>query len=124
MAYTDNRMAMYIGGTSSITSGKPGVGALGMPSGNSIARAELGPLDRIGPNTAPATQVSTWVQPNAVDFQVQPPADDANGTGVYYFQVNRNGSFLLQEPIVVVHRCERVGEHDVQLHDLGHRLSQ
>jgi len=96
MAYTDNRMAMYIGGTSSITSGKPGVGALNTPSGNSIARAELGPLDRIGPNTAPASQVSTWVQPNAVDFQVQPPADDANGTGVYYFQVNRNGSFLLQ----------------------------
>ncbi len=96
MAYTDNRMALYVGNTTSITSGKPGIGALNTPSGNSIARVDLGPLDRIAPNTAPPASVSTWVRPNSVDIQLQPPADNANGTGVYYFTVYRNGQFLLQ----------------------------
>jgi len=65
-------------------------------SGNSIRRVELGPLDRVGPNTPAVSQVSTWLQPNAVDVQIQAPTDDPNGTGVYYFTVYRNGVFLLQ----------------------------
>jgi len=33
----------------SIASGKPGIGARGTPSGNSIARVDLGPMDRLAP---------------------------------------------------------------------------
>ncbi|MGC9969496.1 MAG: hypothetical protein ABSE56_02780 [Bryobacteraceae bacterium] len=84
----------FIVGDSSIASGKPGVGAWGTPSGNSIARVDLGPLDRTAPSPVNTASVAISALPNRVDVQWDPPADGANGVGVPYYYVYRNGSYL------------------------------
>lgn len=81
---------------SSISTGKPGIGVRGAPSSNKISRADLGPLDRIAPEAVNAQSVATSVQPSIVDFQWQGVLDDANGTGVIFYEIQRNGSLFMQ----------------------------
>lgn len=66
-----------------LLSGQPGIGARGTPAGNSIASVSLGVLDRIAPGNIPRTTISSTAFPTQVDIRWQPPADDANGTGIW-----------------------------------------
>jgi RHS repeat-associated protein len=77
-----------------ITSGKPGIGGRGMPAGNSISLVELGPLDRVAPGAVPPTSVGTSVFANRYDAQWQGVSDDANGAGLAYYTIYRNGSWF------------------------------
>lgn len=90
------RLLVYVDGVkyselffTSLMTGKPGVGGRGMPSGNSISLAELGPLDRVAPSAINAQSIASSAFPNFVDFQWQGVTDDANGTGTMEYNVWR-----------------------------------
>lgn len=76
---------------STLTSGKPGVGGWWYGGGGSPR--QLGPLDRVAPGN-PSVQAMAFS--NMVDLQWGPAVDDANGTGVFAYEVYRNGVFLAE----------------------------
>jgi len=81
---------------SSITVGAAGVGAYNTPSGNTIKKVELGPIDTIAPSAVAAQSVAMYSLPNRVEMQWQGVADDANGIGLWDYQVYRNGTYIGQ----------------------------
>ncbi len=81
----------------SITAGKGGVGGLNMPAGNSIARADLGPLDTVGPQGVNVQSIGTSVFPTRVDAQWQGITDDAAGAGICFYENYRNLVFFQTE---------------------------
>ena len=85
----NNRLWVYAT-DSSITSGKPGVGAFGTPSGNSVAGVSFGGADRIAPSTISSSLVSTFVLPTSVNLRFPGFPDDTNGSGVALYQLYRN----------------------------------
>src|SRR5579862_4810787 len=97
----NNQLCYYINGEmyaqvtdSSITSGMPGIGARHAAAGNTINVVNLGPLDTVAPNAVNAQTVGTSPFPRRIDFQWQPVTDDANGSGLAYYSILRNGTLL------------------------------
>ncbi|HWT80742.1 MAG TPA: hypothetical protein VN648_18295, partial [Candidatus Methylomirabilis sp.] len=78
----------------SFVGGKPGLGALATPAGNSISSVDLGPKDRYAPDPVNLQSIATSIFPNRVDLEWQGAADDANGTGTFRYSVYRNGTYL------------------------------
>lgn len=76
------------------TGGHPGVGMVGPPTANGIARVELGPADRTAPTAVNAGTVQTSSFPNHVDLHWTASSDDANGVGIAYYDVYRNGVWV------------------------------
>ena len=56
--YVDNREAAIVYDTA-ISTGQGGFGVIGAPAGNVIAEADLGPLDRVGPQAVNAQSIAT-----------------------------------------------------------------
>jgi len=81
---------------SSITSGVAGIGVYNTPSGNSVENVSLGPLDRVAPSAVTAQSIATYVLPNRVEMQWQGVVDDANGIGLWNYQVYRNQVYIGQ----------------------------
>ena len=80
---------------SSITTGYPGVGALQTPSGNSISGVNLGPGDQTQPPSGPSLSTfATSVLPTRFDLKFSGVADDTNGTGIGYYFLYKNGSYV------------------------------
>jgi RHS repeat-associated protein len=77
-----------------VMSGRPGIGGFGMGAGNSISRVDLGPIDSIAPSAVPISSVATAVFANRVEFQWPGVADDANGIGIWGYNLFRNGSYI------------------------------
>lgn len=90
--FVDNRHFTTIWDTS-IASGKPGIGGRSMPAANSIARVDLGPLDRVAPGAVNPQQTGSSVFSNRVDMQWPGTPDDANGVGFAHHSIVRNGSW-------------------------------
>ncbi len=93
IAYMDNVFAASWQDPSPLA-GQPGVGVAFSPAGNSITEADLGALDRTAPSAVDPNTVSRSVMPTSVDLSWAPAADDANGTGVAYYNILRNGATL------------------------------
>ena len=83
----------YYDSGSPITSGQPGVGVSGAPSGNGMTNLEIGHLVTLPPSPINAQLVGTSAFPNYVDIQF-PDVLDPNGPGVAYYQFYRNGNYL------------------------------
>ncbi|MGJ5820991.1 RHS repeat domain-containing protein, partial [Paludibaculum fermentans] len=81
--------------SSSLTTGKAGVGIRNSSANASITRVDLGPLDRTAPAAMTLSSVATWPMPASVDMQWDGAPDDANGTGVVRYQIARNASPLV-----------------------------
>ena len=86
LVYVNNFLYLQVQ-DSSITSGQPGIGAFGTPAGNSIARVDLGPLDRVAPGAIAQSSIGSSVFPNRVDIQWPGVVDDANGIGLLGYKV-------------------------------------
>jgi RHS repeat-associated protein len=72
--------------------GNPGIGGYSMPSGTGFTSVKLGPHDSVAPNSVIATSVASSVYPTQVSLKWQGTTDDANGIGLYNYQISRNGS--------------------------------
>ncbi|MBL8177793.1 MAG: hypothetical protein JNK48_24155 [Bryobacterales bacterium] len=85
---------------SSIAVGQPGFGGYGFIQGgwSNMTSLRLGPLDRIAPAAVSSTGFAVTALANNVDIQWTPTADDTNGTGVYSYNVYRNGVFIGETP--------------------------
>jgi hypothetical protein len=93
MVYVDNHGYMYQNiNDTEITGGKPGIGVVTTGT-NGIRMVSLAVRDTSPPATLTQQQVSVWTG-EVIDFQIKPPAD--TGTGVYGYQVYRNGQYFLQ----------------------------
>src|SRR5262249_32477313 len=80
LVYVNNTLYLQVLDTN-LSSGQPGVGAFGTPAGNSIARVDLGPRDRIAPGAIDPLSVGSSVFPTRVDMQWPGVVDDVNGIG-------------------------------------------
>jgi RHS repeat-associated protein len=94
MVYLDDAYMYWFPPEAALATGKPGVGGRQMPSGNSIAQVNLGPLDRIAPQAINPQSIGTSVFPNSVEMQWQGVVDDAAGIGVMGISVHKNGAYL------------------------------
>jgi len=63
-----------------------------------ITSVNLGSLDTFPPNPVPAASVGIGAYANHVDLQWPQTTDDPNGTGVYEYQLYRNGQLLTTIP--------------------------
>jgi len=97
LVYVDNR-ALGFAADSAIQTGQPGIGVIAAPAGNVIAEAGLGPLDHVAPQQVNPQSVSASSFANRVDLTWQGAADDANGTGVAFYWVFRNGVYVGEVP--------------------------
>ncbi|HTS46968.1 MAG TPA: RHS repeat-associated core domain-containing protein [Bryobacteraceae bacterium] len=77
------------GDNTPITTGQPGVGVSGAPSGNGISAIDIGHQDTVAPNPLNAQLVGTSSFSNRVDIQFPGDVDDPNGTGIAYYQFFR-----------------------------------
>jgi len=96
-------IAVYVHGTrylsvvdSSIAAGQPGFGGYGFTGYSGIVQRQLGPADRVAPSAPASTSVFTTALSNSVDIQWGGVADDANGVGVYSYQVFRNSVYVAE----------------------------
>ena len=84
--------------TSSISSGGgSGSGlAIGFPyvTGSRITNVDLGYLDTTAPNAISSSSIGQSAYINHVDLSWPAGTDDTNGSGIYKYEVWRNGSFL------------------------------
>ncbi len=78
-----------------LQSGQPGVGVRNLPAANTMTAAQLGPNDMDPPPPIDPATVSVSPFPNRVEMQWKGIVDAPNGTGVMMYQVQRNGSFLV-----------------------------
>ncbi len=92
IVYVDNNIVLWAKDTT-ISSGQPGIGMISYATGAAayISQVQLGPCDRIAPNTPAVPSVSVFS--SHVDFSWPAVADDVNGTGVGLYQFLRNYSF-------------------------------
>jgi len=97
IVYCDGTAMLYAVDTN-ISTGQPGVGARGVPSGNGISRLDLGPFDTIAPTAVNAQLISTSSFPNRVDIHSAGTVDDPNGTGIAFYQLLRNGAYMGSYP--------------------------
>jgi len=92
-AYVDDGLILSWVDYQPITSGMPGIG-IGIGGGSTgwaMTNVQLGPLDAVAPGPGSFT---TSVFSNHVDLQWPAISDDANGTGVFQYQILRNFQFL------------------------------
>jgi RHS repeat-associated protein len=94
---------VYVHGTrylsvqnTAITTGQPGLGGYGFTGYSGIVQRQLGPADRIAPPAPLSSSVFTTALSNSVDIQWGGAADDANGSGVYSYQVFRNSVYVAE----------------------------
>jgi RHS repeat-associated protein len=73
-----------------IASGQPGV-SFSATYGNGATYLALGPRDRIAPNNVSISGSPSW---NRIDLQWSAGTDDANGIGVSFYRIARNGVFV------------------------------
>ncbi|HEV8414572.1 MAG TPA: RHS repeat-associated core domain-containing protein [Bryobacteraceae bacterium] len=78
--YTSGRMAVELG----FDSYQPASGPL-------LSEIDLGNLDSIAPGAIPSGSISATPFYNHVDIQWPAASDDANGTGIYDYEIYRNG---------------------------------
>lgn len=79
--------------------GTAGFGIGGAPAGSTtdyIANLRVGSLDRVDPN--PVTGATAYVQSNRVDIHANGTTDDANGIGMGWYYIVRNGQTLFESP--------------------------
>jgi hypothetical protein len=86
-------------GAVSLTTGKPGIGGYGMPSGSSIASVELGPQDTVAPGPVSAQTVASSILPNSASLRWQGVLDDAAGVGLLGYIVYRNGAEVGEQKV-------------------------
>ena len=99
MSFNTNLGERYSIADSSLTSGKPGVGARGLAAGGYFTLVELGPADRTAPSSVVSSSVRSAIFDTRVDLAWQGAADDTNGSGIAYYQVNRGGPVLSSTPV-------------------------
>lgn len=92
-----NQLLVYANGVSvfqydstAITTGQAGLGMSGARPGVGVYRMRIGPRDRIAPNNTTMSASPNW---NRVDLQWPAASDDANGSGVAFYRIARNGVF-------------------------------
>ena len=91
VVYIDN--VDYLATTdTSITSGAAGISVASAPSGNTISQVQLGRLDTVAPGGISPATVGTSSFPTRVDLQWQGVLDDANGIGLFAYQLSRSVS--------------------------------
>jgi hypothetical protein len=93
LVYVDNTPYLQISDWS-IFSGKPGIGAFATPAGNSIARVDLGPLDRVGPSAFTMQDIGSSIFPTRLDMQWPGVVDNANGVGLFGYQLYVGGGLV------------------------------
>jgi hypothetical protein len=81
---------------SSITSGVGGIGAYNTPSGNAISQVQMGTLDQVAPGAVDPNTIATYVLPNRVELEWPGVVDDANGIGLWGYQIYRGGTLIGQ----------------------------
>ncbi len=93
--YVNNVLALNYTGIPSqgVTEPYTGVG-LPFATGSRITNVDLGSLDSISPNAIPSSSIGKSAFVNHVDLSWPAGTDDVNGTGVYNYEVWRNGGFL------------------------------
>ncbi|MBZ5580977.1 MAG: hypothetical protein LAQ30_02025, partial [Acidobacteriia bacterium] len=82
-----------------IPTGRPGVGACGMPGSNAISSAWVGPADRVGPHPLDPGSVAVAAFPNRVEFQTQGVTDNDGGIGVASYNFLRDGQWAGSSPV-------------------------
>jgi len=93
--FVDNLFLTSYYDSSPITAlGLPGVGVSGAPSNSGFTAIDIGHLDTVAPSPINAMQVGTSSFPNHVEFQFPGAIDDANGTGVAFYQFWKNGNWF------------------------------
>lgn len=85
---------VYQGAVDAMT-GYPGIGGHGMPSGSGITSAYIGHHDDVAP---PASSIASSIFPTSVSLRWHGTADDPIGTGVFSYNITRNGT-LIASPI-------------------------
>jgi len=70
-----------------LTTGQPGFGVSGVPSGNGILRGELVYADTVSPTTPPRPGVTAFA--DKVEMQWTGTGDDPNGSGLLVYQLLR-----------------------------------
>jgi RHS repeat-associated protein len=93
IVWVDGIAYLWVDNTA-IPAGMPGVGVWGQ-TGNSITRVDLGPIDRTPPSPLNAKSIATSALPNRIDFQWAGAADNPGGIGTAFYNVYRNGEFLV-----------------------------
>ncbi len=93
LVYIDNVLYAAVYDTS-ISSGQPGVGVETTPSGNGIIAIAIGHLDTVAPT--PVTSISGTAFSDRVDLQWPLASDGANGIGIAYYTVVRDGIQVAQ----------------------------
>ena len=96
--YINNEYWSSWSDSSPIASGQPGVGVSGAPSGNGMSTIDIGHLDTIAPSTINPQTIGSSVWANHVDLQFPGAVDDANGSGIAYYQYYRNNNWLTLSP--------------------------
>ncbi|MFN8006848.1 MAG: hypothetical protein U0V70_07470 [Terriglobia bacterium] len=93
-----NNFKVYFNGVSvismaegTIASGKPGVGVIS--GAGFIKSVDLGPLDRVAPPAIDPVSVSVSTTPVVVKLRWPVASDDANGIGVYRYDIWRNTTY-------------------------------
>ena len=85
------------------TTGSPGIGGYGIPAGSGFQSINLGHQDLIAPpSSVIPTSISTSVFPNSVSLKWQGVVDDPAGSGLYAYNVRRNGVVIAQSPTAEV----------------------
>ena len=79
-----------------IASGRPGVGIGYIDDMNPARILEIwfGPRDGVGPQGVDRNKVRSYALPNSVELSWQPAQDDANGIGVWLYEIFRDGVYL------------------------------
>jgi hypothetical protein len=81
-------------GTVPATTGNPGIGGHGIPSGSGFTSIELGHHDTVAPGTVDATRISSSVFPTSASLSWPGVLDDPNGVGLFVYNLLRNGSIV------------------------------
>jgi hypothetical protein len=86
--FVDNKFinSYYDQEANPISSGQPGVGVIGAPSGNGISAIDIGHLCTTPPPPIDANEIGTSVFPNRVDIQFPGVIDIPTGPGIAYYQ--------------------------------------
>jgi len=124
ITYVDNVPYLWPSDTQ-IASGAPGVTVAFAPTGNSISLVQLGAFDSTPPNTINSQTVGVSAFPNRVDLQWQGVSDDANGIGLYAYQIYRHDSnhptdvWIGGDSAPFILGCDGLLQHYLYLHPSG-----
>ncbi len=77
-----------------LSTGGLGFGAYSYGATALVSHVDMGPLDTVAPNAISSGSIGISTFTNHVDLSWPATTDDASGTGVYNYQVWRNGTLL------------------------------